>query len=136
MEEYRLTEKIEEEIYMGRDKDGISYRIGTILIFWRKKIAITQSAFLKKQSFTVFCKRENSRFWKHKCADFAEPNGLQNYVLCKTGVKPLWTVYPNGPIVPWVGCLHLEDCNSNNYWFLFAIVANAHGSSHTFLGNS
>ena len=34
MEEYRLTEKIEEEIYMGgRDKAGISYRVGAILIF-------------------------------------------------------------------------------------------------------
>ena len=37
MKEYRLTEKIEEEIYMGRDKAGISiktdYRFGVILIF-------------------------------------------------------------------------------------------------------
>ena len=66
MKEYRLTEKIEEEIYMGRDKAGIS--IKNRLSFWRdfdflkKKIAVTQFGFLKKQSLAMFCKHEKSEF--------------------------------------------------------------------------
>ena len=41
MEEYRLTEKVEEEIYMEKGKSWYfgktDYRFGAILIFRRKK---------------------------------------------------------------------------------------------------
>ena len=59
---------------MGRDKAGIS--IKNQLLFWRdfdflkKKIAVTQFGFLKKQSLAMFCKHEKWKFWKRKRADF------------------------------------------------------------------
>ena len=64
--------------------------------FLKKKIAVSPSASLKKQSFAVFSKCEKSGFWKCKCADFVEPNNLANHVLSRTRVKVLWIAYPNG----------------------------------------